>query len=49
MAIFGLFPVLLGLGLTWLYAFIFTVAGVYDGASAETQVGRGACLFNVLL
>lgn len=35
--IFGLFPVVLGLGLTWLYAYIFTVAGVYDGASAETQ------------
>lgn len=34
---FGLFPVLLGLGLTWLYAYIFTVAGVYDGASANTQ------------
>jgi hypothetical protein len=42
MAVFGLFPVLLGLGLTWLYAFVFTVSGVYDGASAETQVGRGA-------
>lgn len=37
MAVFGLFPVLLGLGLTWLYAFVFTVSGVYDGASAETQ------------
>ncbi|KAL4459050.1 hypothetical protein ABPG75_013915 [Micractinium tetrahymenae] len=35
--VFGLFPVLLGLGLTWLYAYIFTVAGVYDGTSPETQ------------
>lgn len=36
--VFGLFPVLLGLGLSWLYAYIFTVAGVYDNASADTQV-----------
>ncbi|KAL4431929.1 hypothetical protein ABPG77_000196 [Micractinium sp. CCAP 211/92] len=35
--VFGLFPVLLGLGLSWLYAYIFTVAGVYDNASADTQ------------
>lgn len=40
-AVFGLFPVVLGLGLTWLYAFIFTAAGVYDGAAAETQVLHG--------
>ena len=35
--IFGLFPVILGLGLTWLYAYIATVAGAYDNSSPETQ------------
>lgn len=39
LAVFGLFPVILGLGLTWLYAYIATVAGAYDNASPETQVG----------
>ena len=39
LAFFGLFPVILGIGLTWLYAYIFTIAGVYDNASAATQVG----------
>lgn len=37
LAVFGLFPVILGIGVTWLYAYIFTVAGVYDSASPETQ------------
>ncbi|EFN51042.1 hypothetical protein CHLNCDRAFT_141545 [Chlorella variabilis] len=37
LAVFGLFPVILGLGLTWLYAYIATVAGAYDNASPETQ------------
>ncbi|KAI7844268.1 hypothetical protein COHA_002066 [Chlorella ohadii] len=37
LAFFGLFPVILGIGLTWLYAYIFTIAGVYDNASAATQ------------
>jgi nucleobase transporter 1/2 len=37
MAVFGLFPVVLGLGLTWLYAYIATVAGAYDNSPPETQ------------
>lgn len=36
---FALFPVILGLGLTWLYAYIATVAGAYDNSSEATQVG----------
>lgn len=35
--LFALFPVVLGLGLTWLYAAIFTWAGVYDNSSPQTQ------------
>lgn len=38
LSFFSLFPVVLGIGLTWLYAWIFTIAGVYDSASPETQV-----------
>ena len=38
LAVFALFPVVLGLGITWLYAYIFTVAGVYDSSSPQTQV-----------
>lgn len=44
LAFFGLFPVVLGIGLTWLYAYIFTIAGVYDGASPETQARRALCM-----
>jgi hypothetical protein len=40
MAVFGLFPVVLGLGLTWLYAYIATVAGAYDNSPPETQARR---------
>lgn len=43
LAFFGLFPVVLGIGLTWLYAYVFTVAGVYDNASPETQARRALC------
>lgn len=35
--VFSLFPVLLGLGITWLYAFIMTEAGVYSNSSPSTQ------------
>ncbi|KAL4853742.1 Nucleobase-ascorbate transporter 1 [Chlorella vulgaris] len=37
LAVFALFPVILGLGLTWLYAYIATVAGAYDNSSEATQ------------
>ncbi|GAB4815990.1 hypothetical protein N2152v2_003036 [Parachlorella kessleri] len=37
MPIFAMFPVILAIGITWLYAYIMTVAGVYDDSKPETQ------------
>ena len=35
--LFELFPVLLAIGLTWLYAYIVTIAGTYDNYSRDSN------------